>query len=41
MLEMEKIHGPWKTFETRDWMKELNVNKNYIAKDGDYIIKIK
>lgn len=33
--------GIWKTFETRDWMKKLNVKKNYIAKDGDITIKIK
>ena len=33
--------GPWKTIETRNWMKQLNVKENYIAKDGDIIIKIK
>ena len=33
--------GPWKTFETREWMKELKVNKNYISKDGDITIEIR
>lgn len=33
--------GEWKTFETRNWMKELKVNKNYVSKDGDLTIKIK
>lgn len=33
--------GLWKTFETREWMEELKVNKNYVAKDGDSIIEIK
>ena len=33
--------GPWKTFETRKWIEELNVKQNYIAKDGDITIKIK
>lgn len=32
--------GHWKTFETRSWMKELGVKKNYIAKDGDITITI-
>lgn len=32
--------GPWKTFETRNWMKKLNIKRNYIAKDGDITIKI-
>lgn len=32
--------GPWKTLETRGWIEELNVKKNYIAKDGDITIKI-
>ena len=32
--------GPWKTFETRNWIEQLNVKKNYIAKDGDITIKI-
>lgn len=41
MLEMEKTRGPWKTFETREWINKLNVKKNYIAKDGDITIKIK
>ena len=38
---MEKIHGPWKTFETRSWMEELKVKRNYVAKDGDITIKVK
>lgn len=33
--------GIWKTIETREWMEELKVNKNYVAKDGDIIIEIK
>lgn len=33
--------GPWKTFETIEWMKESNINKHYIAKDGDITIKLK
>ncbi len=33
--------GPWKTLETRKWMEELGVTKNYIEKDGDITIKIK
>ena len=33
--------GPWKTFETREWMQELNIKKHYIAKDGDITIKLK
>lgn len=39
----EKVYGtgPWKTFETRSWMKELGVQKNYIAKDGDLTIKVR
>ena len=32
--------GPYKTIETRNWMKSLNVKKNYIEKDGDITIKI-
>jgi len=26
--------GPWKTIETRQWMKELEVKEHYVAKDG-------
>ena len=33
--------GPFKTFETREWMEKLNVKKNYVAKDGDVTIVIK
>lgn len=30
--------GPWKTLETREWMKKLLVENNYVAKDGDVTI---
>lgn len=33
--------GPWKTMETRKWMEEIGINKNYIAKDGDLTINLK
>ena len=33
--------GPWKTLETRDWIKNLKVEQNFIAKDGDISINIK
>lgn len=33
--------GPWKTLETRTWMEELKVKKNYVAKDGNCEIEIK
>lgn len=33
--------GPWKTFETRMWMENLEVKNNYVAKDGDITIKVK
>ena len=33
--------GPWKTFETRNWMEQLKVEKNIIEKDGDVTITIK
>ncbi len=36
-----KDSGPWKTLETRKWIRELNVEENYIAKDGDFIINLK
>lgn len=36
-----KNSGTWKTLETRKWMEDLNVKTNYIAKDGDFIIKLK
>ncbi|MBR5626285.1 MAG: hypothetical protein IKW74_01530, partial [Thermoguttaceae bacterium] len=26
--------GPWKTLETRAWMEKLNIEANYIEKDG-------
>lgn len=32
--------GTWKTIDTRNWMKALNVTKNYIEKDGDITINI-
>ncbi len=31
--------GPWKTIETREWIKKIG-SKNYIAKDGDILLKI-
>ena len=36
-----KGSGPWKTLETRQWMEELKVKKNYVEKDGDIVIKLK
>lgn len=36
-----KGSGPWKTLETRLWMEELKVKKNYVEKDGDITIKLK
>lgn len=36
-----KGSGPWKTLETRQWMEELKVKKNYVEKDGDITIKLK
>ena len=38
---MGENSGPWKTLETRTWMEELKVEKNYIAKDGNIVIKIR
>lgn len=32
--------GNWKTFETRQWLKNLNVQQNYIGKDGNVTIEI-
>lgn len=32
--------GPWKTKETRNWMENLKVKQNYVAKDGIHSIKI-
>jgi len=32
--------GPFTTLETRAWMKELDVQEHYIAKDGDQIITL-
>lgn len=32
--------GIWTTIETRNWMEELKVTKNYIEKDGDITINI-
>lgn len=32
--------GPWKTLETREWIEKLDVEENYIAKDGDKVIRI-
>lgn len=36
-----KGSGPWKTLETRQWIEELKVKKNYVEKDGDITIKLK
>ena len=36
-----KGSGTWKTLETRQWMEELKVKKNYVEKDGDITIKLK
>lgn len=36
-----KGSGQWKTLETRKWMEDLNVQTNYVAKDGDYTINLK
>ena len=32
--------GPFKTIKVRNWMKELNVQENYVEKDGDITIII-
>ena len=32
--------GTYKTLEVRKWIEELNVEKNYVAKDGDITITI-
>ena len=26
--------GPWKTLETRAWVKEMGIEKNFVSKDG-------
>lgn len=31
--------GPWKTVETREWMKELGIEKHFLAADGLQIIE--
>lgn len=36
-----KGSGQWKTLETRKWMEDLNVQTNYVSKDGDYTINLK
>ncbi len=36
-----KGSGPWKTLETRSWMENMGVKKNYVEKDGDIVIKLK
>lgn len=33
--------GSWTTLETREWMNNLGVKENYIAKDGDIKVKVK
>lgn len=32
--------GSWTTLETRQWMEELGVKQNYLAKDGDITVRI-
>ncbi len=32
--------GPWKTKETRNWINNLKVKENHVAKDGIYSIEI-
>ena len=32
--------GPWTTFETRKWIKNINVKQNIIEKDGDISITL-
>lgn len=36
-----KGSGPWKTLETRKWIEDLNVQTNYVSKDGDFTINLK
>jgi hypothetical protein len=36
-----KDSGPWKTLEVREWMKKMNVARNYVSGDGLYRIGIK
>jgi len=31
--------GPWKTLETREWMKELKIQKHFLAADGLQIVE--
>lgn len=33
--------GNWTTIETREWMENIGVTKNYVAKDGDITIIVK
>jgi len=30
--------GPWRTLETREWMKELPEAQHFVAKDGDFLL---
>ncbi len=32
--------GNWKTLDTRAWMDNIGVKKNYVAKDGDITIRV-
>lgn len=32
--------GNWETFETRKWIERLNVEKNYVGKDGNQTIEM-
>ncbi len=31
--------GPWKTIETRRWMRALGADRNYVIKDGDIVLR--
>jgi len=35
-----KNSGPWKTLKVREWINKLNVEKNYIMKDGLHKIEL-
>ena len=30
--------GAWRTLETRQWIEELGVERNYVVKDGDIML---
>lgn len=31
--------GSWRTLETRGWMRDLGVTRNYVMKDGDIVLR--